>query len=587
MHWIDWFIVALYAVAAIGIGIYFTGKASESIDDFFVAGRSLGWFILGTSMVATTFSADTPLWVAGISREVGIFENWLWWSAAMAGMAGVFFFAHLWRRSEAVTEIEFLSLRYPPSKLNDALRIFKVGFEGIVMNCILMGGITIAVGKIIATIVPETAAYHVTLPAFGEVSGTTLLVFVLGICAVIYSSLSGLYGVVYTDMIQFGLAMVGSIALAIIAYSDAGGGAEIIAKIQHAGISNTEKLSFFPSFEEMDLKAFTFIIYMTISWWGAASGSGNLVQRLLSAKTEKDAVKGFFWFNVCHYIIRPWPWIIVGICSLIYFPNLSDVELAFPMMINEFLPVGLKGIMVASLFAAYMSTIDTHLNWGSSYLVNDFYRPFIKCNAPQRHYVKVARLTMLLITLLAVVVASRMDSILQVYKYVLLVGGGIGTVLIARWYWWRVNIEAEITAYVLSFIMAPVLTIYIPNGPDADYFALRLVTITTVVTLFWIAVALMTNKHPSAFTKKFHVKARVGGRGWKRVATLTQTAGENARILAAFGGWILGCLMLFGILIGTGKLLFYQWKEALIYLSSGVISAILIRRYVLKTILSE
>jgi len=583
MHWIDWTIVGVYAVSALLIGFYFTKKASEGIEDFFVAGRSLGWFVLGTSMVATTFSADTPLWVAGISRSEGIYENWLWWSAAMAGMAGVFFFAHLWRRSGVVTEIEFIALRYMPSKWNDALRIFKVGFEGIIMNCILMGGVTIAVSKIITAIVPESVAYSMSFPLIGDVSGTALLVIVLGLTAVFYCSLSGLYGVVYTDLIQFGLAMVGSIAMAIIIYNQGSEGG-LLANLNKAEGFDEKLLRFFPSFEKFDLTAFTFVVYMTISWWGASSASGNMVQRLLSAKTENDAVKGFFWYNICHYIIRPWPWIIVGILSLIYLPNLDDPETAFPLMINEFMPIGLKGIMVASLFAAYMSTIDTHLNWGSSYVVNDFYKPFIKKKADPKHYVRVARIVMLMITLLAIIVASQIDSILQLYKYVLLVGGGIGTILIARWYWWRVNLQAELTAYILSFVLAPILTVYLTNGPDSDYFAIRLIIITTVVTIAWVVVAFITNPAPNSQAIAFHKKMKIGGIGWRKVGTLTGIKGEDSRIPRSILGWVLGCTMLYGFLIGTGKLLFHQ-SVGWWFISIGLASAFLLNKYVLKKIL--
>ena len=583
MHWIDWTIIGSYALSALLIGFYFTRKASAGIENFFVAGRSLSWFVLGTSMVATTFSADTPLWVAGVSRSEGIYENWLWWSAAMAGTAGVFFFAHLWRRSRVVTEIEFISLRYRPSQWNDGLRIFKVWFEGIIMNCILMGGITIAVSKIIEAVIPEAVDFTMSIPSWGSVSGTSVLVVMLSLTAVLYCSLSGLYGVVYTDLIQFGLAMIGSIAMAMIVYNHASDGG-LMNNLTSVPGFEPKLLRFFPSFQEFDIAALTFIVYLTISWWGASTGSGNMVQRLLSAKTESDAVKGFFWYNICHYIIRPWPWIIVGLLSLIYLPDVTDHETAFPLMITEFLPVGLRGIMVASLFAAYMSTIDTHLNWGSSYLVNDFYKPFINKKASASHYVQVARSVMLLITIFAIIVASYMDSILQLYKYVLLVGGGIGTILIARWYWWRVNLQTELTAYMLSFIMAPLLTIYISNSPDTDYFAIRLIIITTVATIAWVLVAFATNRVPNEHVLAFHRQMKIGGWGWKKIAKITGEPGESSRISSAILGWVLGCLMIYGFLIGSGKLLFDQ-AEGWLYILTGALSAFLMKKFVLKKIL--
>lgn len=588
MQAVDWIILVLYLILSLVIGVAFTKKASNDIQDFFVAGRSLSWFLLGTSMVATTFSADTPLFVAGLTRQTGIFENWLWWSAAMGGLAGVFFFAHLWRRSEVVTELEFLALRYPPSKMNSSLRVFKVFFEGVIMNCTLMAAVTIAAGKIATILIPEMRATAFQIPLVGNVAYSGIFLFSLGFCAFVYSSLSGLYGVVYTDLIQFILAMGGSILLAVMVYADTTSSQDLMSQLSASPGFHEDLLDMFPAFDNFNLVTLTFVTYMVIAWWGQAAGSGNIVQRLLSARSENDSIKGFLWFNICHYIVRPWPWIIVAICSLIYFPDLADSEYAFPLMINKFMPAGMKGLLVVSLFAAYMSTIDTHLNWGSSYVINDFYKPFLSPLKTGRHYVQASRVVMLIISVVAVIIAAQIDSILQVYKYVMLVGGGVGTVLVARWYWWRVTIYAEITAYIQSFILAPLLTIYIPNEGGTDYFALRLIIITTVVTASWILVAMLTSRHaPDSTTQAFYKKIRAGGPGWKKLEQLTGVVGDNERFKKSFIGWLLGCCLLYGALLGIGKLIFSQWLTGAVCLIVAAGAGYILKRKILKGIFSK
>ncbi len=454
---VDWIIVGLYLLSALGIGLYFTRKASGNTTDFFVAGRSLPWYISGTSMVATTFSSDTPLFVAGMTRSEGIYANWFWWGSAIGMMASVFFFARLWRRTNAVTEIEFISLRYEPSAATSVLRVFKALFDGVFQNCVVMASVTLAMSKVIEIILDLPTEILFNLPLFGPVTPSTLTLLLLGVIAVLYTTLSGLYGVVYTDLIQFALAMIGSIALAVIVYVD--------VSTAHGGWANgfqdvpglkDDTFNFFPNLSEFDWKVFTFLVVITLQWWSAAPGHGYIVQRMLAARSERDAMLSVFWFSICHYIIRSWPWLIVGLASIIYFPDLADAETAYPQMIDQFLPIGLKGIMVASLLAAFMSTLDTHMNWGASYLINDIYQPFIAPGRDPQHYVKASRVCMVALAATALVVMTKLTGIFAAYKYLAVIFSGVSLLLIVRWYWWKINTWSEISAMATALIVGNV-----------------------------------------------------------------------------------------------------------------------------------
>ncbi|MHC4076710.1 MAG: sodium:solute symporter family protein, partial [Planctomycetota bacterium] len=460
---IDWVIVGLYLSCALGIGIYFTKRASKSTSAFFVAGRTLPWYIAGTSMVATTFAADTPLWVAGTSRQTGIFNNWIWWSSAFGFSATVFFFARLWRRTEILTDIELVAKRYEPSKARNALRIFRVFFDGVMINCTIIAWITLAMVKIIKCVLGLSEGVLFTVPFFGDITPTILLLLILGAAAVTYTTLSGLYGVAYSDLIAFIMAMGGSIALAVIIYVDASSGEGLIAKISAAPEYKKDLLKFFPDLTTFNLVTFTFFVYVFMRWWEQAPGAYYLAQRMLATRSEKDSVLAFLWFNICQFVIRPWPWILVGILSLHYLPRLDDPETAFPLMIARFMPIGLKGLVVTSLFAAFMSSIDTQLNLGTSYLINDFYRPYVSKNKSPRHYVLASRIVMILMTLAAILVATKLKSVFTAWKYIVVIVGGLGTVMIARWYWWRVNAYSEISAMVTCFFVANGAAILLPS----------------------------------------------------------------------------------------------------------------------------
>ena len=540
MATIDWIIVGLYVLSAIGIGAWFTRKASQGTGDFFVAGRSLGWFVAGTSIVATTFAADTPVFVSAMSRTDGIASNWFWWSVLIGQGATATIFARLWRRSEVITDVEFVQLRYGAGPITKLLRIFKSFFQGIFVNCVVMAAVTIAMVKI-TTVLLGIQPEH-----------TWIVLLVLGLVGLLYSAMSGLYGVVYTDIVQFSLAMIGSIGLAVIAYYDASTGEGLMAKLSASTEFKPELLQFFPRYDEISWPLFTFIVYVMVLWWASAPGKGYSVQRLLATKSERDAKLAFLWYAFLHYVLRPWPWIVVGLMSMIYFPTLEDPEHAFPLMIDHFLPAGLKGIMVAAMLAAFMSTIDTHLNWGASYLVNDVYEPYIKPQAPPNHYVWIARFVMIFIMAAAIIATTLIPDILSAFKFIGVFFAGIGTVMIARWFWWRVNAKTELVSLLATIVLGTVVLIFLQD-PEKDLFGLRVLVMTLGVPCFWIPIALITSKQPSDAAVAFHNKMQIGGGGWNAISKVP------AELTAGIYEWIIVMALLLCILLGTGKLLFHEW----------------------------
>ncbi|MHC4533568.1 MAG: sodium:solute symporter family protein [Planctomycetota bacterium] len=587
---LDWVVVVFYVVIAICIGIYFTKKASRSTTDFFVAGRTLPWFIAGTSIVATTFSCDTPLNVAGMTHRTGIFQNWFWWSWAIGQAATIFFFARLWRRTEALTDIEFVAKRYDASKATSTLRIFRVFYDGVIINCLVIASVTLAMAKIMKVMLnlSDTPFFHV--PFFGGVTPTAILLLVLAASVLLYSALSGLYGVAYLDFVQFVLAMVGSIGLAVIVYVDAStaGGTSMMEKLAAAPNFKEEVIRFFPDFKTFDLVTITFLVYLFMVWWPGCPGHGYFVQRLLATRSEKDSMLAFLWYNICHYIIRPWPWIIVGVLAYHYFPDLKDSESSFPLMIDKFMPVGLKGIMVASLLAAFMSTIDTHLNWGSSYLLNDLYQPFINKNASKKHYIRVSRIGMIVLIIVALLITTKLRRIFDAYRYLAVLEASLGTVMILRWYWWRVNPLSEIWGIATCFTVSNLMYFILPNVVAADgtvttdYFAYRLIVTVVVVAAVWVTVTLVTSRKPSKQTIEFYKKMRISGPGWRKVRQLTGIepfAGEFRQNLI---GWVSCSFFLLSILLSIGKFLFLQWTWGIFYLVLAVVSG-----YILKKVMSK
>ena len=563
MSVVDWVIVMAYVIAAFGVGMFFTKRASGSAEDFFVAGRSLTWFVAGTSMVATTFSSDTPLFVAGAAREGGIYTNWIWWAAAPAALATVFFFAHLWHRSGAITEIEFISLRYDKGRTVAGLRILRAVNDGLFNNSIIMASVTLAMTKIIAVILDLPTEPLFVIGGLLEVTPNLIVLSVLGVFAVIYTAMSGLYGVVYTDLIQFIMAMVGSIALAVFAYVDLSQGAGFIANLEAAPGFTDATARMLPSFENLDLEVWTFLILITFSWIGMTPGSGHFVQRILATRSEKDAMLSIYWYAFTNYVLRSWPWIIVGVASLVYFPELADPEQSYPEMIDRFLPIGLKGIMVASLLAAFMSTLDTHMNWGSSYLINDIYRPYLARQKSARHYVAASRICMLLLAIIAIGVGTQITSILAVYKFLSVMAAGNAFLVIARWYWWRITIWSEITSLISSFVVGVSLFYILPGD---DFFAVQLLANTLVTTGVCLSVTLITSRNgPTTQTEAFYRKMQIHGCGWKLLKDKTGVKAISADLKSNFIAWSASIILLYSVLFGVGQLLFHNWLSAFVF----------------------
>ena len=555
---LDWGIVAAYLVAAVLIGVTFAKRANVGTTDFFVAGRSLPWYVAGTSMVATTFSSDTPLFVAGAARNEGIYANWIWWSAGIGIVVSVFFFAGLWRRTEAVTEIELIAQRYDKGPAADALRIAKALFDGVFVNCIVMASVTLAMGKIVVVILDLSSAPVFTLPIIGGITPATLTLAVLGTGAVLYTILSGIYGVVYTDLIQFGLAMVGAVALFAIVNADLAASGGLAAGVAAAG-TEASTLSMFPEIGA-NLETATLAILLTVGWWHAAPGTGYFVQRILATRSERDALLSVYWYAFCHFGLRSWPWILVGAASLVYFPALADPEQSYPHMIERFLPAGLKGVMVASLLAAFMSTLDTHMNWGASYLVNDVYAPYVVPERAPRHYVKAARVAMLALVVLAVVVAAQMESILGIYKYLAVILTGPAFVAIARWYWWRINIYSELSALATAAVVGNAALVILPDASGEDWFAVRMLATVAVTTAVAVAVTLWTSTQgPSRQAVTFYTRMRIHGPGWSRVARQTGIDPLPGGLKVNLVACLASIALLYSLLLGIGHALLERW----------------------------
>jgi SSS family solute:Na+ symporter len=553
LTWLDWFWIALYFALNAAVGFYYRARAGKSVDEYFLSGRSVPWWLAGTSMVATTFAADTPLAVTGMVARGGIAGNWLWWSFVAGGMLTVFFYARFWRRSGVMTDIEFAELRYS-GKPAAFLRGFRALYLGIPVNCIVLGWVNLAMVKIL-------------MLALG-VTRIGALAIVLGLIAItsMISALSGLWGVLVTDVLQFVVKMTMVIVLAVAAVHAVGGmdalkmklGAIDQARGAHAG----SVLNFIPDLTSPWMPMMTFFVYISLNWWASwypgaePGGGGYIAQRMFSAKDEKNSLLATLWFNIANYALRPWPWILVALVSLVVFPGLKDPESGYVRVMIAYLPPSLRGVMLAAFAAAYMSTIATQLNWGASYIVNDFYRRFVQKNADDRHYVWVSRWATVLLTLLSAVVTFYLGSISGAWKMLLATGAGTGSVLLLRWYWWRINAWSEISAMIAAAVTS--LALQMAWGLDTDKpidFAWIMILTVSITTVVWIAVTFLTRPETKETLVNFYRRVRPGRAGWRPVS---QMAPE---VVSAGGGWfdaldwICGCALIYGALFGVGKLL--------------------------------
>lgn len=585
----DWIVIGLYFALNLAIALFYSRRARGSTKDFFLSGRDAPWWLAGTSMVATTFAADTPLLVTGLVAKNGIAGNWLWWCMVMSGIMTVFFYARLWRRAGVMTDVEFAELRYS-GKPAAFLRGFRALYLGVPINCIILGWVNLAMLKILQTSL-----------GVGDTAALGILVLMLLFTA-FYTTLAGLWGVYVTDVFQFGLKMSMVILLAIFSVKAVGGMDGLVTKVQAldaaAGVSDS-RLAFFPPLDSAWMPMITFFVYLAVNWWaswypGAEPGGGGYVaQRIFSARDERHGVLATLWFNVAHYALRPWPWIITALASLVLYPELADKESGYvkTFMDPAVFPPYLRGFMLAGFAAAYMSTIATQLNWGASYVVNDFYRRFAVRDANERHYVRVSQVTTVLLMLISLIVIFFLKSIEDAWKLLIATGAGTGGVYLLRWYWWRINAWSEVSALVT----AAAASIYAQsnwglgwNGDDPREFAYVMLVTTAVTTVVWVAVTLLTKPEPMEKLVAFFRQSRPVGPGWKAVSEQAGvTAPANESLGEQFANWILGCVLIYATLFGIGNLIFKRWAAGGLLLVLAAVAAAIISRNLAKSLGAE
>jgi Na+/proline symporter len=573
MHWVDWAIIAAFLIFSLLIGLYFRNRASKSLLSFFLGDRNIPWLIAGISMVATTFAADTPLAVTELVGQSGISGNWLWWSFLAGGMLTTFFFAKLWRRSGVLTEIELIELRYG-GKPAAILRGFKAVYLGLVMNVLIIGWVNLAM----ITIIQEF---------FGLDIATTYQVLAAAMAlGAVYTSLSGIWGVAVTDVVQFCFAIIGTIVLAIVVLNSpsVGGISGLKASLPES------TFQFFPSFSNegqggktLAISAGAFLAYIGIQWWGSwypgqePGGGGYVAQRMMSTKTEKGAVYATLLFQIAHYCLRPWPWILVALACLVLYPQLEGgaLRIGYVWAMRDFLPVGLKGVLLASFLGAYLSTISTQLNWGAGYLVNDVYKRFIAPDASDKKFVAASRIVTLGLMAAGLAITGLMDSISGVWTFIIECGAGLGLVLILRWYWWRINAWSEISATIAPFV-AFAFSRFVMDWefPDSYFFT---VAFTTVV---WLVVTFATQPESRATLEKFYRQVRPDG-NWSIITDRKENNQNNLRHLAVC--WLSSIAMTYSVLFATGKFIFGEWTEAFIFLGVAILSGLVLVQTLKRT----
>jgi len=573
---IDWTIIGIFFVIVLSIGWVASRTAGKDSAEFFVGGRSMPWWLLGISMVACTFSADTPNLVTGFVRENGVAKNWAWWAFLITGMVTVFIYARLWRKSKVMTDLEFYEIRYG-GKLASFLRGFRSIYLGVFFNTLIMGSVTLAAIKI--------GGVMLGLQPWVVVVGASFVV-------VVYAALGGIKGVVWADFFQYGIAMFGAVYAAIVALRqpEIGGLANLI---RNPAIQ--DKLGAIPNMSDPSVWIPLLLIPVAVQWWsvwypGAEPGGGGYIaQRMLSAKNEKNAVGATLLFNFAHYALRPWPWIIVALASIVIYPDLASIhaqfpnidatylknDIAYPVMLSK-LGTGWIGLVVASIIAAYMSTIGTHLNWGSSYFVNDFYKRFVKPQASEKELVAMGRLTTVMLMVLAGIVSLFfLNNATQAFNILLLSGAGSGAIYLLRWFWWRINALTEIVAMVVATIMALILVLVVDDATLAneilDGFTMKLLITVGVVTIAWLLTTLFTHPEDKSVLRKFYALTKPGGPGWKKIVEEAKNDGEPIddgqgvewqmplQLLLVF----VGALVIYSSLFAIGGLVYEKWVQGI------------------------
>lgn len=567
---LDWFIVVLSIVVCFIPALLLARRAGSSTTEFFTSGRAAPWWLIGVSMVATTFSTDTPNLVTNLVREHGVANNWAWWSFLLTGMLTVFFFARLWRRSGVLTDLEFYELRYAGGPAS-FVRGFRAIYLGLFFNAVIMATVNLAAAKI--------ANLMLGWPMWQT----------LAVCAVIniaFAATSGLWGVLVTDFIQFGIAMAGSFAAAYYSLQqpEVGGLSGLVSKL------DPRTLAMVPDFGDWGLTLSLLIIPLTVQWWsvwypGSEPGGGSYVaQRMLAARSERDALAGTLFFNVANYALRSWPWVITALASLLVFPTLDDIARTFPHVdprllghdmaysaMLRFLPHGMLGLMVAGLLAAYVSTISTHLNWGTSYLVHDFYRRFLRKDASEAHYVAVGRVVTGLLMVVAALLTFVLDSARQAFDLMLSVGAGTGLIYLLRWFWWRINAWSEIAAMVSSFIISAGFFVAAKQGHGVPSHVSLLATVAST-TVVWLVVTYLTRPTDPDTLQAFYRRVRPAGPGWAAVRAATGLGPSPDSLSQAMLGWVLGCLFVYAAMFGTGSMLYGKWPQAWLWIGVFIVT---------------
>ncbi len=595
---LDWVVIAAYLAITLLVGLYFRHRSSQTTEDYFVSGRKVSWWLAGTSMVATTFAADTPLLVAGLVYTQGVAGNWLWWAFLLSGMMTVFLFARLWRRSGLMTDVQFAEMRYS-GKAAAFLRGFRAVYLGLMMNCLILGWVTKAMIGIVGTTLGPNMEHWSLLngfsnalvgifgPVFSGTDGRALIICVFFLIPFtgVYVSLGGLWGVLWTDLFQFVLKMAIVIGVAYYAVVAAGGMETMISRIAALRVGNgaSDPLAFLPDFSRgfasealWTLPVITFVVYLGIQWWafwypGAEPGGGGYIaQRIFSARDERQGLLSVLWFNIAHYALRPWPWILTGLAAIVLYPGLKNPESSYMLIVTQHVPHSLRGIILAGFLAAFMSTIATQLNWGTSYLVEDFYRRFVKRQASERHYVHVSQVVTLLLVAATGYVSAHLASIRTGWQVVLQLGAGTGSVYLLRWYWWRINAWSEISAMITALAVTlglnwPWLSSALMGRPEfftgsaTVVFAKTALATTLVTSIVWIAVTFFTRPEGEAVLVAFYRKVRPQITGWAPIAALAPEIAPTRDLSRNLYCWILGTAMVYSALFGVGKLLLRRW----------------------------
>ena len=614
LTFVDWAVIVGYLLVNLAIGVYYRRRSGGNTEEFFVSGRDVSWWLAGTSMVATTFAADTPLFVCGVVARQGIAGNWIWWASCIGGMQTVFFFARYWRRAEILTDVQFVEIRYG-GKPAAFLRGFKAVYLGLFMNCLILGWVTKAMISIIAVLLGPLIAQgrvldfgflgHYTL---GDPESTALAIciFILIPFTGLYTFIGGLWGVLVTDLFQFALKMTMIVVLAWVAVVKIGGMDALAAhlqvihnNVQATGAATSNPTAFLPDFSQgwgssavWTLPLLTFMVYLGLQWWlawypGAEPGGGGFVaQRMFSAKDEKHSLGATLWFNIAHDALRPWPWIVTALVAIVvYSPNggmhpnamfTQNPEQGYVMVLRDYLPPALRGLMVAAFLAAFMSTIGTQLNWGCSYLVNDLYKRFLVRHSTEKHYVLMSRIFTVFLVLVTGYTAAQLKSIGEGWTLVLGVGFGTGAVYILRWYWSRINAWSEISAMIAAAAVTVALNGITFMGGDALVYAKKSMITGAITTLVWLAATFLTPAESDQTLTSFYRRVHPTVYGWRRIAGMVPELPEVKDVAGNALNWLLGVILVYASLFGIGKLVFRQWGWGVLLLAVAAMAGYLI-----------